>query len=272
MKQRLRRHPVTTVTQSRAAIFAPTKLPTTTAAIVVVTTPWATATLKKVQLTQIHRDILDVLFTHFVPHYRRDGSCVFVFAPYALMRHLGHRGGVNLEWLREKFEDLRIVELTIRSTAYTTSTGIVRKHRRRNDGSQYVVIFESEYLTFFRRDLAVHSEALTDRILALRSGASKALVRFLLTHSKWNKPLSITVDYLGHLQSKRAKQRAMAAIRSEGSALEQHFGIRIIDERTVAYEKHRLVWFDGDARTLEKCESPKADSEAGAPFDRGPSC
>jgi hypothetical protein len=237
-------HAVTTVTQSRSAIFAPTLRPTAkSTAVVVVQTPWATATVSRVQLTQTHRDILDVLFTFFTPHYRPDGSLVFCFSPHSVMRRLGHRGGVNLQWLRGKFDDLEGASLEVKTSQYTVRTSIIRKHGWRHDGSQYAAVLESDYVAFFAKDVRVHSEALTNAIMELEHAPAKALVRFVLTHQNWNQPLRQTLDYLGYIGGDRSRRRAMAEIRSESAALQRDFGIRL-DGKNVVYRQHDLVWFE----------------------------
>lgn len=246
IKPKHHRQAVTTLTQSRSAIFAPTLRPIARTATVVVRTKWATATVSRVQLTQVHRDILDVLFTHFSPHYRADGSCAFIFAPHAVMRLLGHRGGVNLQWLRQKFGDMELAKLRVETAAYTIETSVVRKHAWTADGSRYAVVFESEYVSFFGRDLRVHSEALTGAILALTHAPTKALVRFVLSHRSWVGSMDATLDAIGCIGGERRRRATKARILSERPALERDFGIRFAGGY-VRYDQHARVWFESPA-------------------------
>lgn len=241
-QKRYRHHAVTTVTQARAAIFSPTLRPTASTATVVVETPWAKATISRVQLTQVHRDILDVLFTHFDPHLRTDGSCAFVFHPHAVLKRL-HETGNNVAWLRAKFRDLEGAGLRIETKDYTVETSIVRKHAWTTDGSQYAVVLESEYMRFFARDLRVHTEGLTDKILALRFAPTKALVRFVLTHRAWNRSVSETIGQMGYTGGERNRRMAAAKIAGEAIALERDFGI-VIADGSIRYKQHGRVWFE----------------------------
>jgi len=241
-------HAVTTVTQCRSAIFAPTLRPTATTATVVVETDWAKATISRVQLTQVHRDILDVLFTHVEPHYREDGSVAFVFHPHGVMRRLGHQGGVNLHWLKAKFDDLEGAGLEVATPKYTVRTSIVRKHAWTADGSQYAVVLESEYVRFFRDDMRVHSEALTDKIIALEHAPTKAVVRFILSHRSWHRSMAETLDAVGYVGGERNRRIAAGKVSSEAAVLEREFGIRIGDGR-VDYEQHARVWFESPDRS-----------------------
>lgn len=240
------RHAVTTVTQSRAAIFSPTLRPTAKTATVVVETPWARATISRVQLTQVHRDILDALFSHVQPHIRADGSCAFVFHPHALLKRL-HETGNNIEWLREKFRDLEGAGLRVETPKYTVETSIVRKHAWTADGSQYAVVLESEYMQFFACDLRVHTEGLTDKILALKHAATKALVRFVLTHRSWSRSLTETLVAMGYTGGERNRRITAAKIASESAALDLDFGIMVSDG-TIRYRQHGRVWFEQPIR------------------------
>ena len=240
--KRKHRHAVTTVTQCRSAIFAPTLRPTATSAKVVVETAWARATITRVQLTQVHRDILDVLFTHFEPHYREDGSCAFLFHPHALLRKF-HATGNNTAWLRAKFDDLENAGLQLQTKQYTVRTSIVRKHAWAGDGLKYVVILESEYVRFFQRDLRVHSEKLTDKILALRHAPTKAFVRFVISHREWNRAIIETLGAIGYTGGERNRRIVVGKITSESIVLARDFGIKIRDGR-VTYDQHREVWFE----------------------------
>ena len=249
-RARRHRHAVTTVTQCRSAIFAPTLRPTAKTATVVVETPWARATISRVQLTQVHRDILDVLFTHCEPHERADGSVAFVFHPHAVLRRL-HETGNNVTWLRNKFRDLEGAGLRVETKgrkAYTVETSIVRKHAWTTDGSQYAVVLESDYVAFFAREMRVHHEALTDHILGLRHATTKAMVRFVLSHRSWHRSIAETLDFIGYVGGERNRRIAAGKVASEADDLERHFGIRVAVGR-VDYEQHSRVWFEDPTKT-----------------------
>jgi hypothetical protein len=237
-------HAVTTVTQSRCAVFAPTLRPTADVATIVVETAWAKATISRVQLTQRHRDILDVLFTRFDPHYRTDGSCAFVFHPHAVLRALGHKRGTNIEWLRDKFRDLEAAGLKVETPKYVVETSIVRKHAWTKDDSMYGVVLESEYMKFFERETRVHSEALTDAILSLKNATTRALVRFVISHRSWTKTLDDTLDAMAYVGGERNRRLAKNRILAEREALLRDFGIGISKAGRFQYDQHNRVWFE----------------------------
>jgi hypothetical protein len=245
-KPRYHHHAVTTVTQARSAIFAPTLRPTMDKAVVVVETPWAKATISRVQLTQVHRDILDVLFTHCNPQVRADGSCAFVFHPHALLKHM-HETGNNVAWLREKLDNLKDAGLEVVWPKYTVRTSILRKHAWTKDESQYAVVLESEYMQFFVKDVRVHSDGLTDAILSLEHAPTKALVRFVISHKSWNRSVEDTLDAIGYVGGERSRRRAKEKIASEGDALLREFGIAVTGG-AVRYKKHGKVWFERPVR------------------------
>ncbi|HEY5257238.1 MAG TPA: hypothetical protein VIJ12_02560 [Candidatus Baltobacteraceae bacterium] len=174
---------------------------------------------------------------------RIDGSCAFLFHPHAVMRHLGHTGGVNLEWLREKLGDLEVAGLEIEWKDHTVATSIVRKHAWKKDGTQYAVVLESEYMQFFVSDIRVHSERLTSEILALENATTKALVRFVLTHRSWNRSLDDTLTAIGYVGGDRNRRRAKDKIASEADVLARDFGV-VIKDGAIRYEQHGKVWFE----------------------------
>ncbi|MHB8147024.1 MAG: hypothetical protein ACYDGM_07185 [Vulcanimicrobiaceae bacterium] len=186
-----------------------------------------------------------MLFTHFDPHYRSDGSVAFLFHPHAVLKRL-HETGNNIAWLRDKCRDLEGAGLRIETkgkNAYTVETSIVRKHAWTTDEAQYAVVLESEYMQFFARDMRVHTEGLTDKILALRHAPTKALVRFVLTHRSWNRSIAETLDAIGYVGGERNRRIVAAKIESESTTLERDFGI-VIEDGAIRYKQHVRVWFE----------------------------
>jgi hypothetical protein len=159
------------------------------------------------------------------------------------MRYLGHSRGVNLEWLREKFDDLERAGLEVHTPRYTIRTSIVRKHGWTVDGTQYAVVLESEYVSFFAKDLQVHSEALTHAILRLRHAPTKALVRFAISHRSWHRSLDETLNEIGYVGGARSRRRAKAEIMTELEPLKRDFGLHIV-AGSVRYQQHDRVWFE----------------------------
>jgi hypothetical protein len=177
------------------------------------------------------------------------------------MRLLGHPRGVNIEWLIKKFDDLELAGLEVSTASYTVRTSVVRKHAWTADKQHYAVVLESEYISFFGRDMRVHSEGLTDAIIALRSAPVKALVRFVISHRSWHRSMDETLDKLCYAGGERSRRRAKAEIRNRAESLLLGMAITI-KGNMVHYEQKQngLVWFEPPATSaISSRAEPLAD-------------
>ncbi len=242
---------VTTAMQSRCAIFAPIRRPNADWAKTVVETPWGRATIEGVQLTQIHRDILDAIFTFYDLHMRADGSCVVIIPSlYQLQRRLGITA-TNHAWIRERLTDLTTVLLTVEvgGSPWAVQSHVVRKHAWHRDGCAYAVVFESDYMSFFARDVTVRrTPELTQSVLDLDDGVVQAMVRYVTSHTEVPHTLDEVLRFLGVGEHERVFRRARARVLGQAELLQERFGINIVKgedgQHHIVYHQHAEVWFD----------------------------
>ncbi|GFO72794.1 hypothetical protein BJAS_P3294 [Bathymodiolus japonicus methanotrophic gill symbiont] len=97
-------HPTSTVLQSRTAMFLPVKAlsknyQNTT---IEITNNNGTIILENCKLTQVHRNIIDCIFSYYEPSVFEDGTIAFVFSKYDLLEKIGHTSKGNGQWLEKK--------------------------------------------------------------------------------------------------------------------------------------------------------------------------
>lgn len=257
--------PATTATQSRAIMFLPLyrseglhKLGKDES-VTVFKNNHAEVSVKGRLLTQIHRNILDAIFSYYEPaRTNTDGSVSYAITLHSLMKHLGDKHARNHSWLRDRLDDMMMVVLITKTNdGWTNHSHILSGHRysekasNRNGDPMYVVTFDPYFLNYLRYDLHVHTEKLTPQILDLKHAPTQALVRYLISHTETNKALDEVLTTIGVFRddiTDRGKRYLQAAILQEREALERDFGI-IFKKMSngklgVFYKQHGAVWFE----------------------------
>ncbi len=257
--------PATTATQSRAIMFLPMyrsdgmhKLGKDES-VTVFKNNHAEVSVKGRLLTQIHRNILDAIFSYYEPaRTNNDGSVSYAFTLHSLMKHLGDKHARNHSWLRDRLDDMMMVVLITKTIdGWTNHSHILSNHRysekasNRNGDPLYVVTFDPYFLNYLRYDLHVHTEKLTPQILDLKHAQTQALVRYLISHTETNKALDDVLTSIGVFRddiTDRGKRYLQSAILSEKEALERDFGIvfkKMSNGKLgVFYKQHGTIWFE----------------------------
>ena len=255
------RQAVSTTSQSRIPIFKAVKCLKrgAIASDTTLKTQWGEVVFRNSKLTQVHRDLLDCVFTFFYgKHQNSDGSCAFLVDLSEIQKHMGIQGH-NHAWLREKFEELRTTSMIIRQykdgRAWTIHTGILRKFLysqiKKNNaehlfggGYYFAVVVESEYMRMFETDLNIHSEKLTQNILDLDSAYLKAVVRFCVSHRQLNMTIDDVMAAVGVANiSDGYRREKHRELRDYADTLKIKFGITITSTH-IFYVQHPLIWFD----------------------------
>lgn len=257
--------PSTTATQSRAIMFLPVlrsgmhhKLGKDES-VTVFKNDHAEVSVKGRLLTQVHRNILDAIFSYYEPARTNvDGSVSYAFTLHSLMKHLGDTHARNHAWVRDKLDDMMMVVLITKTNdGWTNHSHILSNHRysekasNRNGDPLYVVTFDPYFLNYLRYDLHVHTERLTPQILQLHHATTQALVRYILSHEETNKDLDEVLNTIGAYRddmTDRGKRYIRSTVLDEKEALERDFGITFKkmsnDKLGVFYKQHDTVWFE----------------------------
>lgn len=266
--------PTTTVIQSRVPMFLPTKVvpaPKGKRPMIVEAyheTPWGSVTISGPVLTQVHRNILDLVFSRFNASALSDesGQTRITVDPYRLQKALGVTP-TSHTWLLRKLNELAEVKLVIvdfrrrRTTVCRVLDAVTFEHpHTKNERpararlalrQTYFLRFSPEFMHLYREDIRVKYLPLVGAILQLRHAINQALVRFCLTHSNVNCwALDHVLVWLGASRagmSRRSVRRIKQHVRAEAATLRAAFGIRVENDR-VSYTQHDVVYVEDPAK------------------------
>jgi hypothetical protein len=162
----------------------------------------------------------------------------------------------------EKLDDLTEALFVTETKHWVITSGIIHKHaysktdadhtfNKFGENKLYYIVFESEFMKFFKLDTKLYYEALLDKIIALKYGSSQALARFCLSHRQLNMKLENVLTKIGIFRSgmiKQQRRKVRNQIFEEMEALKEWFGIEIRPmkngELGVFYSQHKKVWFE----------------------------
>ena len=214
-------------------------------------------TVRNHRLTQEHRNIVEVILTHYKPvQIHSDGSWEFQFTLYDLQKNLQKKSKTNNSWIRTKLDELQGVQFIVEpdngSPFRRIACSVLNDHCISSDTGRtgefkYTVTFNRHYMRFFDVDTHLHTEKLTDDIIALNDSSAQALVRYCLSHKNVNMKLNqllnnigISTDFLPASTVTRTRQRILQMKKQF-----EPFGIEISDEKPnlVSYKQHCDVWF-----------------------------
>jgi len=213
-----KQHPTSTVLQSRFAMFLPVeKLSKNYENVTIkIENKRGLIVLESCKLTQIHRNIVDCIFSFYEPTVLDDDSVVFTFSKYDLLKKLGHFSRRNGTWLEKKFEEMRMASVQLhlnnRDEESIDYQGVVHRHKvtqlkSGNGEFLYGVVFSQNFMMLFEKDLNIYSQKLTNDIIALGSSVSQALVREVISHRQVNRSLDSILADIGVFASSDEKSK-----------------------------------------------------------------
>lgn len=252
---------VSTRLQSRTAMFLPVKQLSKnfSSTDIEVTNRYGKITLRDCKLTQVHRNIIDVIFSNYEAIKLDDGSVAFTFSKYDVLKELGYSYRNNTNWLESKFEEIRRVSIVLLSDdeelSVTCYQGVIREHaetviKSKKNQMLYGVIFLSNFMKMFDVDMNIHSAIVTPKILKLQHAVTQALVRTCISHRSPNHDLDELLVSIGVNRdsvTSRAYSKNLKSVLDEKDALRELFGIEIKtmknQKMSVFYKQHEDVRF-----------------------------
>jgi hypothetical protein len=254
---------ISTLLQSRTPMFLPVKKLSGNfeqSTSIVVENRLGRITLQDCKLTQVHRNIVDIIFSNYEPiKIYETGDTAYVFPKYEVLKLLGYISKRNGKWLETKFEEMRkasvIFETETSSFQNTSYEGVITKHqvtkiKGKANHPLYGVIFSSAFMAMFNEDVRIHSAKLTPKILCLKHAVTQALVRSCISHRQVNRSIDQIFSDIGVNKSQlndRVYRRKIKEVRSESEQLKELFGIELRDigkrKLGVFYNQHDDVWF-----------------------------
>ncbi|MDQ7060956.1 MAG: hypothetical protein Q9M43_07350 [Sulfurimonas sp.] len=229
-----------TVTELRVGIFAPITQITATSAIQKafieagrvrkVETAWGSVQIKGNILTQIHRDVIDAIFsTATYSETTSKGNIALFFSGYEVQEFLGRKSKTNNTWLKKKLDQIKTTNVE-----FTDKTGNTHDFNLTDSGGysvkkdSFVIVFTEGYMNFFQKQVSVNYKNEMKKLMDVGDALIKAMIRFFFTHANgMSIELINLLDVLGYPTNIPASlKKARRVVREHTLELEE-FGITV---------------------------------------------
>ena len=212
--------------------------------------------IKGVRLTQVHRDILDIILffgNNKIEEKIKENIPIRTFTLYQVLKMLGHKDpNKHSEWLKNKIDDLTNATITIKNetTKDEISFHIIRIAKYSKKLGSYFLVIEDLYLAWFENQITIDYKKLLPNILKLKYPITKMAIRFLLTHKNININVDNLLKKIGVIGGKRNIEKQRAKLIEELKEIGKEFNIELKkmsndmrkkNDYTIIYKKHNNV-------------------------------
>jgi len=202
-------------------------------------------------LTQIHRDILDLMLAKAEKRQTKEGFYILVseFSEYEILKALGHKYKENRKWFREKIQELQDIAIVLENPDKRISFHILKGYMTNKKTGQHAVFFDNSYINYFySRDIGVNYKYLTCDIVALDSPVLKALIRFVIANKfdKFRRSLTNLLENIGINRENMSKQqyyKIIKTVKDNKDLLKDKFNIILTNDDIVEYEYDKSISF-----------------------------
>jgi len=244
----------TTITELRIPIFSPVqKLSGNSVTarefkknggIRTIETSWGKVEIRgRKLLTQVHRDLLDCIYTHatkIMPLV--NDEVVIVFSQTKILKeYSGEEKSKSWEtqtkWLKEKIKEIRDITVNyVNTKGDSFDFNLISHLDYLEEHKAYSITLDSRYLKFYEKELSINYKKELPKLLKVDSALTKAIIRWFFTHKKESKFKLITVfEALGFpVDSPKSLQVAKREIKSRVGEL-QSFGIDYNPKEEIFY-------------------------------------
>lgn len=242
------------IQEIRLPIFAPIKKATPKSAIYddfinnkrtrIVETAWGEVKVKGYLLTQVHKDLLDLIVLKADKKAITDDNRLLIqFSVARVLEGYGDKG-YNYKWFRVMLDELMgsVIHLnTHNKKGYAFHIISAMKY---DDKKEFVgILLSSEYLKFYKENFAIDYNKETLNIISIDSPILRSIVRFFLSHNNLNIKIDDLFEAIGIKTDKKDRfYRYIKRILKENAAMLESFNIKI-QENTVIYKGNNNVKF-----------------------------
>ncbi len=234
----------TTITELRIPIFAPVqKLSGNSVTarefkknggIRTIETSWGKVEIRgRKLLTQVHRDLLDCIYTHATKVLPLPtDEVVIVFSQTKILKEYSAETKsksweTQTKWLKEKIKEIRDITINYVSTKGDSfDFNLISHLDYLEEHKAYSITLDNRYLKFYEQQLTINYKKELHKLLQVKSALIKAIIRWFFTHKKASTFKLITVfEALGFpIDSPKSLQVAKREVKSRVGEL-QSFGI-----------------------------------------------
>lgn len=184
-------------------------------------------------LTQVHRDLLDCIYTHattILPLASEEVTIVFSQTKI-LKEYSGDQKSKSWEtqtkWLKEKIKEIRDITVNyVNTKGDSFDFNLISHLDYLEEHKAYSITLDNRYLKFYERELSINYKRELPKLLKIDSALIKAIIRWFFTHKKESTFKLMTVlEALGFpVDSPKTLQVSKREIKSRVGEL-QSFGI-----------------------------------------------
>jgi len=234
----------TTITELRIPIFSPVqKLSGNSVTarefkknggIRTIETSWGKVEIRgRKLLTQVHRDLLDCIYTHatkILPLPTEE--VVIIFSQTKILKEYSgeDKSGswiTQTKWLKEKIKEIRDITVNyVNTKGDSFDFNLISHLDYMEEHKAYSITLDNRYLKFYERELSINYKKELQKLLKVDSALIKAIIRWFFTHKKESRFKLMTVfEALGFpIDSPKSLQVAKREVKSRVGEL-QTFGI-----------------------------------------------
>jgi hypothetical protein len=184
-------------------------------------------------LTQVHRDLLDCIYTHaskVLP--LPTGEVVLVFSQTKILKEYSRDSKSahwenQTKWLKEKIKEIRDITINYVDTKGNSfDFNLISHLDYLEEHKAYSITLDDRYLKFYEKELSINYKKELPKLLKVDSALIKAIIRWFFTHKEKSRFKLMTVlEALGFpVDSPKSLQVCKREIRSRVGEL-QSFGI-----------------------------------------------
>lgn len=244
-----------TVTELRVGIFAPITQITANSAIHKdfvkagrvrkVETAWGSVKVKGNIMTQIHRDVIDAIFsTAKYSEKTKNGNIALFFSGYEVQDFLGLKSKTNNTWLKKKLDEIKTTNVEfIDKIGNTYDFNLTDSGGYSVKKDSFAIVFTEGYMNFFQNQVSVNYKSEMKFLLEIEDALIKAMIRFFFTHANdMNIELINLLEILGYPTHIPASlKKARKSIRDNIENL-NNFGITVdLKKYMLSYKKLTTV-------------------------------
>ncbi|MCI0501014.1 MAG: hypothetical protein L0Y61_04630 [Epsilonproteobacteria bacterium] len=201
----------TTITELRIPIFSPVqKLSGNSVTarefkknggIRTVETSWGKVEIRgRKLLTQVHRDLLDCIYTHatkILPLPTEE--VVIIFSQTKILKeYSGEEKSKSWEtqtkWLKEKIKEIRDVTINyVNTKGDSFDFNLISHLDYLEEHRAYSITLDNRYLKFYERELSINYKKELPKLLKVDQALIKAIIRWFFTHKKVSRFKLMTV-------------------------------------------------------------------------------
>jgi len=184
-------------------------------------------------LTQVHRDLLDCIYTHaskILPLPTEE--VVLVFSQTKILKEYSRDSKSShwenqTKWLKEKIKEIRDITVNYVDTKGNSfDFNLISHLDYLEEHKAYSITLDNRYLKFYERELSINYKKELTKLLQVESALTKAIIRWFFTHKKESRFKLMTVlEALGFpIDSPKSLQVCKRTMKDEVGEL-QSFGI-----------------------------------------------